>query len=181
MRNLTAWGLRSNICFTSWKKVVSCILPCIGVTQYFTSVHMRWFSLQQLARVTYTFCDFRVSNSRYTLFIVYPYLHIWLFFNFFKIEKYFKSFESLLRKKTLKKRGGVQNLEWSDVERPIFRDFKITNIEIAKDELFNYFICEFIFYYYFFKVFDNFSKLYNFSKLSKLLNFWNFMIFQIKK
>ena len=41
--------------------------------------------------------------------------------------------------------GGVQNLEWSNAERPIFRNFKITNIKIAKDELFNYFIYEFIF------------------------------------
>ena len=45
--------------------------------------------------------------------------------------------------------GGVQNLEWSNVERPIFRNFKITNIKIAIDELFDYFIYEFIFYYYF--------------------------------
>ena len=46
--------------------------------------------------------------------------------------------------------GGVQNLEWSNVERPIFPNFKITNIKIAKDVLFDYFIYEFIFYYYFF-------------------------------
>ena len=45
-------------------------------------------------------------------------------------------------------------------------EFQITNIKIAKDVLFDYFIYEFIFYYYFFellensiKVFDNFSKL----------------------
>ena len=42
-------------------------------------------------------------------------------------------------------RGGVQNLECSNVERPIFRNFKITNIKIAKDELFDSFIFEFIF------------------------------------
>ena len=36
--------------------------------------------------------------------------------------------------------GGVQNLELSNVERPIFRIFKITNIKIANDELFNYFV-----------------------------------------
>ena len=45
--------------------------------------------------------------------------------------------------------GGVQNLEWSNVERPIFQNFKITNIKIAKDELFDYFIYEYIFYYFF--------------------------------
>ena len=48
--------------------------------------------------------------------------------------------------------GGVQNLERSNVERSIFRNFKITNIKIAKDELLDYFIHEFIFYYYFFKL-----------------------------
>ena len=41
--------------------------------------------------------------------------------------------------------GGVQNLEWSNVERPIFRNFEITNIKIAKDQLFDHFIYEFIF------------------------------------
>ena len=38
--------------------------------------------------------------------------------------------------------GGGQNLE-----RPIFRNFEITNIKISKDELFDSFISEFIFYY----------------------------------
>ena len=80
--------------------------------------------------------------------------------------------------------GGVQNLEWSNVERPIFQNVKITNIKIAEDELFDYFIYEFIFYYYYFliiwtlKIFDSFSKFYRFSKL---LNFGNFLIFRIKK
>ena len=44
--------------------------------------------------------------------------------------------------------GGVRKLELSNVERPIFRNFKITNIKIAKDELFDYFIHEFGFYYF---------------------------------
>ena len=44
--------------------------------------------------------------------------------------------------------GGEQNLEWSNVERPIFRNFKVTNIKIAKDE-FDYFTCKFVFNYYF--------------------------------
>ena len=41
-----------------------------------------------------------------------------------------------------------QNLEWSNVERPIFRNFKITYIEIAKDELFDCFIYEFRFFFF---------------------------------
>ena len=45
--------------------------------------------------------------------------------------------------------GGVQNLEWWNVEQPILRNFKITNIKVVNDELFDYFIYEFIFYYYF--------------------------------
>ena len=72
--------------------------------------------------------------------------------------------------------GGVQNLEWSNVERPIFRNFKITNIKITKDQLFDYFIYEFFYFFFRFtwplKVFDKFSKL---------LNFANFVISQIKK
>ena len=76
--------------------------------------------------------------------------------------------------------GGVQNLEWSKVKRPIFWNFEITNIKIAKDELFDYFIYKFTFYFVFLntwtlKVFDNFSKF------SKLLYFGNFIIFQIRK
>ena len=41
--------------------------------------------------------------------------------------------------------GGGQNLERRNVERPIFRNFKITNIKITTDELFDSFIFEFIF------------------------------------
>ena len=40
----------------------------------------------------------------------------------------------------LRKTGEVQNLVWSNVERPILRNFKIANIKIAKDELVDYFI-----------------------------------------
>ena len=39
--------------------------------------------------------------------------------------------------------GGGQNLERRNVERPIFRNFKITNIKILKDELIDSFIFEF--------------------------------------
>ena len=38
------------------------------------------------------------------------------------------------------------NMEYSNSELPIFRNFKITNFKIAKDELFDYFIYEFIFH-----------------------------------
>ena len=41
--------------------------------------------------------------------------------------------------------GGGQNLERRNVERPIFRNFKITNIKITKDQLFDSFIFELIF------------------------------------
>ena len=39
----------------------------------------------------------------------------------------------------------MQNIEWSNVERPGFRNFKTTNIKITKDELFHFFIHLFIF------------------------------------
>ena len=41
--------------------------------------------------------------------------------------------------------GGGQNLERRNVERPIFRNFKITSIKITKDQLFDSFIFKFIF------------------------------------
>ena len=45
--------------------------------------------------------------------------------------------------------GGVQNLECSNIERPIFRNFKIMNIKIVKDELFYYFIYNFFLFFFF--------------------------------
>ena len=44
-------------------------------------------------------------------------------------------------------RGGGQILERRNVERPIFRNFKIANIKMTKDELFDSFIFEFNFSY----------------------------------
>ena len=41
--------------------------------------------------------------------------------------------------------GGGQTLERRNVERPIFRNFKIANIKIMKDVLFDNFIFEFNF------------------------------------
>ena len=41
--------------------------------------------------------------------------------------------------------GGGRNLERRNVARPIFWNFKITNIKITKDELFDSFIFEIIF------------------------------------
>ena len=41
--------------------------------------------------------------------------------------------------------GGSQNLERRNVERPIYRNFKIANIQIMKNELLDSFIFEWIF------------------------------------
>ena len=41
--------------------------------------------------------------------------------------------------------GGGQNFERRNVERLTFRNFKIANIKIAKDEIFDSFIIKFIF------------------------------------
>ena len=41
--------------------------------------------------------------------------------------------------------GGGQNLERRNLERPIFRNFKIANIKITKNELFANFIFYLIF------------------------------------
>ena len=40
------------------------------------------------------------------------------------------------------KKGGGQNLKRQNLERAILRNFKIANIKITKDELFDNFICE---------------------------------------
>ena len=65
----------------------------------------------------------------------------------------------------------VRNLEWLNVERPIFRNFKITIIKIANDQSFDYFMYEFILCNFFLitwtlKVFDIFPT---FHKVSKFL------------
>ena len=75
-------------------------------------------------------------------FILAVALHFVYTFTIDKISNVHNKFRSLIIM------GGIQNLEWSNVERPIFRNFKITNIKIEKDELFDYFIYEFIFYYF---------------------------------
>ena len=49
--------------------------------------------------------------------------------------------------------GGGQNLERRNVERPLFRNFEITNIKIKKDELFHNFIFE-LFFSFFRKLFE---------------------------
>ena len=45
-------------------------------------------------------------------------------------------------------KGGRQILERRNVERPIVRYFKIANIKITKDELFDSFVFEFNFSYF---------------------------------
>ena len=79
--------------------------------------------------------------------------------------------------------GGGQNFERRNVERPIFRNSKIANIKIMKDELlFDNFIFEFNFPFfinYFPESFDNFSscELLNFEIVE--LFFFYFLNFKI--
>ena len=59
--------------------------------------------------------------------------------------------------------GGGQNLERRNVEGSIFRNSKIANIKITKDELNDNFIFEFFFFHFkkiisTLKIFDNFSN-----------------------
>ena len=49
--------------------------------------------------------------------------------------------------------GGGQNLERRNVERSILQSFKIANIKMTKDELFDSFIVELIFFI-FYKLFE---------------------------
>ena len=44
--------------------------------------------------------------------------------------------------------GGGQNLEQRNVERPIFRNFKIAHIKITKNDLFDSFVFDFIFSFF---------------------------------
>ena len=59
--------------------------------------------------------------------------------------------------------GLGQYLEWSNVERPIFRNFKMSNIKITKDELLDFkfsffFICLFFKFFRTFQIYDNFPN-----------------------
>ena len=70
--------------------------------------------------------------------------------------------------------GGVQNLEGSNVERPIFQNFKIANIKKAKNELFDYFIYDF-----FSKLLEHSKYLIIFPNYKMFLNFLNCQISEI--
>ena len=50
--------------------------------------------------------------------------------------------------KKFRKSGDGQNLKLLNVEQAIFRNFQISNIKITKVELFDFFIFEFISYFY---------------------------------
>ena len=80
-----------------------------------------------------------------------------LTFGFKTLEIYFS--DVLLR--------GVQKFVMIKCRPTDFRNFKISNIKIAKNELFDFFIYEFIYYYYYFKItwhsmiFPNFINFIN--------------------
>ena len=57
-------------------------------------------------------------------------------------------FQHLFKLKQTKIMGGSRKLERRNLERPIFRNFKIANIKITKDELFDNFISEFNFSFF---------------------------------
>ena len=54
---------------------------------------------------------------------------------------------------TVENISGGENLERRNVERSIFRNFKIANNQMTKDELFDIFIIEFI-CFIFYKLFE---------------------------
>ena len=73
--------------------------------------------------------------------------------------------------------GGGQNLDRRNVERSVFRNFEIENIEIKKDKLFAIFIFKLFFYFLEIiwtpKIFNNFwygkTLIFQMVKLKKLL------------
>ena len=58
--------------------------------------------------------------------------------------------------------SGGQPFEQPNVERPIFRNFKIPNIKRTKDELFDFFNFQFIFYFHISLNYLNNSKNWKF-------------------
>ena len=75
------------------------------------------------------------------------YLSGWEFLLYWDIvtSEVFSKFRNTLQRVTVEARaGGGQNLERRNVERSIFRNLKIANTEMTKDELFDSFIIEFI-------------------------------------
>ena len=54
------------------------------------------------------------------------------------VKKYNGKVAKISPSRQLKKSGGGQNLERLNVERPIFRKFETSNIEITKVELFDF-------------------------------------------
>ena len=95
------------------------------------------------------------------------------------LEKYTLKFFKLNNEVLQHCWGGDQNLERRNVERPIFRNFKITSIKIAKDKLFGYFIYE-LFIYLFFQLLEHSKYLIIFPNYrflnKKITNISNFGI-----
>ena len=67
--------------------------------------------------------------------------------------------------------GGGQNWERRNVERPVFRNFEIANIQIKKDELFDNFIFE-LFFPFFRKLFEHLKYLMIFDTVKYLFSKW---------
>ena len=78
---------------------------------------------------------------------------VYFWINEFKRQRKMKRPQDVQLKRPRQKWGGGQNLERRNVERPVFRNFKITNSGITKDEIFDRFIIEFIFFI-FYKLFE---------------------------
>ena len=79
--------------------------------------------------------------------------------------------------------GGGQNLERPNVERPIFRKFETSNIEITKVVLFDFSISEFILYFYDCLNYSNTQNTYLiiYHQIRNFLNFDSFTNCQIFK
>ena len=78
---------------------------------------------------------------------------------------------------------GGQNLKRPNVERPIFRKFETSNIEITKVELFDFSIFEFILYFYDCLNYSNTQNTYLiiYHRIRNFLNFHSFTNCQILK
>ena len=78
--------------------------------------------------------------------------------------------------------GGGQNLERPNVERPIFRKFETSNIEITKVKLFDFSIFVVILYFYDCSNYSNTQNTYSiiYHQIRDFLNFYSFTNCQFK-
>ena len=119
--------------------ILSNFVPCSSPFNYapsFRCLHSSFFFPFEIVSLRCPFCgSFRPNFLIPFLLIILLFHHFFPFFQFFT-DKLF-SLPYPIR--------GLLRYFSNSIQRPIFRNFKIANIKIPKDELFDSFIFKFIF------------------------------------